>query len=134
MIDAENAIYTEVRNYLKENFKSIEVAAEYVDTPTKFPHVAIYFANNSTYERCNDSSGLENAVSVIIETNIYSNKQTARKAECKKIAEAVNTKLNRLGFNRISMQPVTNYADSSIARWVLRHEGVIDRNNLIYRR
>ena len=41
MIDCENEVYTRLAKILREKFPKIDIASEYVKSPSSFPHVSI---------------------------------------------------------------------------------------------
>ena len=79
MIDIENQIVDMLIKALREQFKSIYVYGEAVDTPAGYPCVTIVEQNNSVAQQYIDSGGIENAVDVMYEINVYSNLSRGKK-------------------------------------------------------
>lgn len=131
MIDAEFAIYNVVSNDLEAAFPGIYVTGEVSYAPSKFPAVSIVEKSNSIFQRMR-TAVIENAVSVMYEVNIYSNKIGYSKMEAKSILAAVDDSFTRLGFTRTFSNPVQNLEDSKIFRIVARYEAVIDRDFTVY--
>lgn len=131
MIDLENDIYDYAAKALRAAHTGIDVAAEYVEMPAKFPHVSIVEADNRVLERMR-TNNIENAVSVMYEVNIYSNKASGKKSEAKAIANTLDDVLSGIGFTRTFREQVPNLRDATIYRIVCRYEAVIDKNFVIY--
>lgn len=106
---------------------------EVVFAPASFPHVSIVESDNSVYERTQDSSSMENHASLVYETNVYSNKKTGKKTECKAIIEEIDKTLAEIGFTRIMLNQIQN-ADPGIYRMIGRYKAIISTDKIIYRR
>lgn len=129
----ENEVFTLVKNELITEFgvNNIEVTGEYNPTPSKFPCVYLYEADNfnAGYDGCNH----EVVTGVMYEVQVYTNKQNGKKAQAKNIMQVIDALLTRYGFTRTFMQQVPNMNDATIFRMVARYSAaVID--NVIYRR
>ena len=131
MIDLENDIYDYVAKALRAAHSGIDVTAEYVEVPAKFPHVSIVEADNSVLQRMR-TDNIENAVSVMYEVNIYSSKPGVRKTEAKAIANTIDSTFAGIGFTRTFRGQIPNLKDATIYRVLCRYEAVIDKNYLIY--
>ena len=131
MIDIENDIFSYVATKVRDAHTGIYVAGEYVNAPPSFPAVSIIQNGNSVLQRMR-TVNIENAVSVMFEVNIYSNKVTGKKAEAKSIAETLDNAFAEIGFTRTMCNQVANFADATIYRIVCRYEAVIDKNYMIY--
>lgn len=129
----ENEVFTLVKNELITEFgvNNILVTGEYNPTPSKFPCVYLYEADNfnAGYDGCNH----EVVTGVMYEIQVYTNKQNGKKAQAKNIMQVIDALLTRYGFTRTFMQQVPNMNDATIFRMVARYSAaVID--NVIYRR
>jgi len=134
MIDPENEIFTLVAADLRARYPKIYVTGEYVKSPSSFPCVSLVMASNTTHRGTQTSVEMENHVDVMFEVNVYSNKQTGKKTECKAIASTVDDKMKSLGFDRAMLQPVSNANDTAIYRMIGRYRAVVSKDNVIYRR
>lgn len=134
MIDIENELFNQIATKLRNKFNSISVYGEYIRSPAVFPAVFIEERGNNVYERTQDSGNIENHARLMYEVNVYSNKQTGKKSECKKIFEVIDNEFASMGFTRILKEPIANLEDASIYRMVGRYTGVISTNKTIYRR
>ena len=134
MIDLENEIFSTVLTTLKEKLPDLYMVGEYVKTPPKFPCVSLMEMDNQSYQRTEDSGSSENHVSVMYELNVYSNKVSGKKLECKKIAAIVDEQMLALGFARTMLQPIPNGDDATIYRMVGRYSAIISKDKAIFRR
>lgn len=134
MIDCENAIFATVATALRAEFPGIFVAGEQVAAPSTFPAVMLVEMDNSTYRRTMELSGLENHAKVMYQVEIYSNKSSGKKAECKAILAIADAEMQRMGFLRIGggPMPVPN-ADATKYRMVARYSAVINRSGAIHK-
>ena len=134
MIDCENEIFSVVSKSVREKYPSVFISSEYVRTPSNFPFVSLVEMSNTTYDRTQSSGGLENHVSVMYEVNVYSNKTSGKKSECKAIAALIDNEFATLGFSRTMLQPIPNMDDATIYRMTGRYTAVISKDKKLYRR
>ena len=136
IIDAESFVYSKVSAALRAYNENIFVSGEYVDTPAKFPAVTLIEANNSIYRKAK-TTNIENAVSVLYEANVFTNRIGYKKSDAKDILEVLDNEMLRLGFTRTMAQPMPNLPDATIYRITARYEGVImpehGEEEIIYR-
>ena len=133
MIDVENEVYTRIAEMLRVEFPGINMASEYVKSPPGFPHASIEQKDNFPITEREDSSMKENMVQVMFEVNVYSNKTSGKKTECKKIMNAINDLLTSMNFRRLAMTPVPNMEDATIYRITARYRAATD-GKFFYRR
>lgn len=131
MVNLENDIFTAVATTLRDAYQGIYVTGEYTPAPPRFPAVSIVEADNRVVERMR-TLNIENAVSVMYEVNVYSNKVSGKKAEAKAIAETLDDKFAEIGFTRTMMQVIPNQNDATIYRIVCRYGAIIDKDFWIY--
>ncbi len=134
MIDCEREVFDAVAKAVRNAFPSAFVSGEYIRTPPKFPFVSIIEMSNIAYDRTQTSGNLENHASVMYEVNVYSNKQSGKKSECKAIAALIDNELATLGFSRGMLQPIPNMDDATIYRMTGRYMAVISKEKTLYRR
>ena len=134
MINIESEIFNIVTKALREKYPSIYVVGEYVKSPSKFPCVSIIEEDNSVYNRTQTNGSLENHAELMYEVNIYSNKASGKKSECKDIASLLDNEFATLGFSRTMLQPIPNGDDATIYRMVGRYRGVASKDKRIFRR
>ena len=131
MIDCENEVYTRIARVLRDKFPGINIAGEYVNAPSSFPHVSITQSDNSVVSE--QMTGSAEMAQVMFEINIYSNKADGRKTECKAIAKVSDDVMFRMNFKRMALTPSPNMEDATIYRIVARYRAMTD-GKYFYRR
>lgn len=134
MIDIENEVFNRVATRVREQFPDIFIVGEYVSSPSSFPAVSLVEMDNSIREATIDSGSNENHANVMYEVNVYSNKTTGKKTECKEIIALIDNEMTAMGFVRSTITPVPNEYDSTIYRMVARYRAAVSNNHKIYRR
>ena len=130
MTQIENEIFTELYNLLTTEYNGIFVTGEYTPVPDKFPCVFIEEADNYTVSL--DGSNKGEVSAVMYEINVFSNLQTGRKSECKKIIKTIDEFMTVRGFTRSSCMPMQNI-DPAVYRMVARYQASV-YNETIFRR
>lgn len=134
MIDVENEIYSIVSKAVRSKYPKIYMAGEYIKVPPSFPCVSLIEADNQVYRNTRTTDSNENHVQVIYEVDVYSNKKTGRKSECKTILALIDTLMINLGFTRTILTPVPNEEDATVYRMVARYRAIVSKEKIIYRR
>ena len=134
MIDIENAVFNRVATKVREVFPGIFMTGEYVKSPSSFPAASLVEMDNSTRVDTIDSGSNENHANVMYEANVYSNKTTGKKSECKEIIALIDEAMLALGFSRVTLTPVPNEYDSTIYRMLARYRATVSRKHEIIRR
>ena len=132
MIDKANEIFTLVATKLREKYQGISVVGEYVDVPSKFPCVTF----DETY---NVPTNLDNAkfnkyARVQYRVQVFSNKDSGKKAEAREIYKSVDEILQEIGLLCTSYMTTPTIYNSSIYQITAIHSGTIDNKGYIYRR
>ena len=134
MINIENEVFGTIAKVIRAEHPNAYVVGEYVKAPSKFPCVSIVEVDNTMYERTQSSGSLENHADVMYEVNVYSNKTSGKKSECKAIAALIDNEFATLGFSRTMLQPIPNVDDATIYRMTGRYRGVVSKDLKVYRR
>ena len=134
MIDIESIVFNVVSMRVRASFPDIYMTGEYVKSPSSFPAASLVEMDNSTRTDTVDSGSNENHTNVMYEANVYSNKTSGKKSECKAIIALIDEEMLALGFSRVSLTPVPNEYDSSIYRMVGRYRATVSSDMKIYRR
>ena len=134
MINIESEVFDSIATAVRSEYPDAYVVGEYVKSPSQFPCVSIVEIENVAYDRTQSSGSLENHADVSYEVNIYSNKTSGKKSECKAIASLVDNEFAALGFSRTMLQPIPNGDDATIYRMTGRYRGVVSKENVVYRR
>ena len=134
MIDIETEVFNTISTEVRNAYKGIFMTGEYVKSPPSFPCVSLIETDNQVYRNTRDSGSIENHVQVLYEVNVYSNKTSGKKAQCKEIIAFIDSKMEALGFTRTLMNPVPNEEDATVYRMVARYRAIVSKNKTIYRR
>ena len=134
MIDIENEVFSAIAGAVRTKYPDAYVVGEYVKSPSKFPCVSVVEIDNSAYDNTQTSGSLENHANVTYEVNIYSNKTSGKKSECKAIASLIDNEFATLGLSRTMLQPIPNVDDATIYRITGRYMGVVSKDKQIFRR
>ena len=134
MIDIENVIFNRVATKVREEYPGIYMTGEYVKSPSSFPAVSLVEMDNATRTDTIDSGSNENHANVMYEVNVYSNKTTGKKSECREILGLIDTEMTAMGFARSTLTPIPNEYDSTIYRMGGRYRAVVSSEHKIFRR
>jgi hypothetical protein len=134
MIDIESQVFDRVATRVRAQFPDIFMVGEYVSSPSSFPAASLVEMDNSVLETTIDSGSNENHANVMYEANVYSNKTTGKKSECKAIIALIDEEMTAMGFVRSTLTPVPNEYDSTIYRMVGRYRAAVSTDHKIYRR
>ena len=133
MIDIESKVYGTIAPALRNAVTGITTSGEYVKAPSEFPFVSIVEADNYMSLNRLDTSDTERFATLMYEVNVYSNKGSRKKSECKSILAMIDQIMYRMNFTRIASTPVPNLENASIYRMTARYRAETDGTN-IYRR
>lgn len=125
MIDFNNEIFTAVANAVRDNHIAT-VTGEYTRRPSKFPAVTLDEISNVMVDRLEDSSNEERYAGVVYRLQVFSNKQSGKKAEARAIFATADAEMRRMGFRRMSYATTPEIYDSTIYEIRATYEGVID--------
>lgn len=134
MIDIEAEVFGIVSSDVRLKYPKVYMTGEYVKSPPSFPCVSLIETDNQVYRNTRDSGCIENHAQIQYEVNVYSNRTSGKKAECKEIISLIDSKMEKLGFTRTFMNPVPNEQDATIYRMIARYRAVVSKNKTIYRR
>lgn len=129
MIDIEAKIYSPIRTALVNAYDGIYVTSEPTATTAKFPAVSIVQQDNYMSINKLDNSGAERFATVMFQVDVYSNKASGRKSQCKEIMNVVDNMLFALNFTRLSLTPIP-MANDGYYRLSARYRAETDGTNL----
>lgn len=132
MLSAEGYVVNEIRKALQEQFQSIWVYGEEVDSPAGFPCVTIEESSNTSHLPTQTADNREHYANLLYSVNVYSNLQGGGKAQCRAVMETIDRIMRHWGFLRTMCQPMPNY-QKNITRMVARYTGILSENGLIYK-
>lgn len=124
MIDIESDVFDIVTKALKTQYPNLKVSGEYESVADTLPAVTISQEDNRIVEDMR-TTHIENAVSVMFQVDVYSNKVAVRKTEAKAIMAVVDDSFSELGFTRTFLEPTPNFNDSRIFRLTARYEAIV---------
>jgi hypothetical protein len=134
LIDIETEVFNTVSAKVREKYPKIYMTGEYVKSPPSFPCVSLIETDNQIYRNTRTTECIENHAQLLYEVNVYSNKQSGKKAECKAIIALIDKRMEALGFTRTLLNPVPNEEDATVYRMVARYRAIVSKNKVIYRR
>ena len=134
MINIENEIFNDVAMVVRGKYPNVNMTGEYVKSPSSFPHVSLVEMDNSVLTSTQTSTEYENHATLMYEANVYSNKNTGKKTECKEIMATLDERMLANGFTRTMLQPIPNMDDATIYRITARYTAIISKDKMIYRR
>lgn len=134
MIDHLNEIFTLVATRLREEHTPITVTGEYTRQPSKFPTVTLDEIENVMVETLEDSSQEERFSALTYRLQVFSNKQSGKKAEARAIFATADSMLRSLGFRRISYSTTPEIYESTIYSITATYEAVASVEGTIYKR
>lgn len=121
MIDFENEFVDAVRTAVTAKFSSATVVSEYVPKPSAFPHVYIRETDNASEAATFRLNGGESDARLSYTIDVFSNRKSGKKSECKAVMAAVDDTMQRYNFQRTFCNPFPNENDASIYRMVARY-------------
>lgn len=133
MIDIESTVFDTVAKAFTAAYPKGSRYGEEVDTPVSFPCITLIESDNYTYEKSLTDEMREHHANLMYTLNIYSNKTSGAKQECKAILVLLDEKMRSLGFVR-TMKAQTKNQDSKIYRIAARYRAVVSDDYRIYRR
>ena len=134
MIDHLNEIFTLVATSLRDEHSPITVTGEYTRQPSKFPTVTLDEIENVMVDALEDSSQEERFSGLTYRLQVFSNKQSGKKAEARAIFATADGVLRSLGFRRISYSTTPEIYESTIYSITATYEAVADTEGTIYKR
>ena len=134
MIDIESEVFGVISNAVRSAYPGSYVSGEYVKTPPTFPAVLLVEMDNVVYDKTRTSDNVENHATVTYDVEVFSNKKSGKKSECKAIASLIDNEFAALGFSRVMLQPIPNLDDATIYRIKGRYRAVASKDNTIFRR
>lgn len=132
MVDIERLVFNPIAKAIREQFPGAFVTGEYVRAPGQFPHVSIVESDNYVTREHIDSSNTERFATIMYEVNVYSNKTSGKKNECRAIMDLIDSMMYGMNLTRTAMTPVPNLEDASIYRITARYSAETD-GTVLYR-
>lgn len=134
MIDVCNQIFSSVANVIRDTHPTVTVTGEYTRQPSKFPTVTLDEAQNVMVDRLEDSSNEESFAGVTYRLQVFSNKQSGRRAEARAIFATADTEMRNMGFRRVTYTTTPEIYDSTVYSITATYEAVISITGYVYKR
>jgi hypothetical protein len=134
MIDFNNEIFQTVATATRNNHIGVTVIGEYTRQPSKFPLVAIDETRNVMVEQLEDSSHEENYAGVTYRLQVFSNKQSGKRAEARAIFTTADTEMRKMGFRRVTYTTTPEIYESTIYSITATYEAVFGADGCVYKR
>ena len=134
MNDFLNEIFTLVAKELRSVYPGIFVTGEYTRQPSKFPTVTLDEIENVAAENLLDSSRQENFSALSYRLQVFSNKESGKKAEARKIFATADQEMRQLGFRRISYTTTPEIYESTIYSITATYEAIVGSDGVMYKR
>ena len=129
MIDIEAQVYTALRAALVSEYTDIFVTSEPTAVDPHFPAVSIVQEDNYMSINKLDNSGSERFATIMFQIDVYSDKPSGKKSECKEILNTVDEILYKMNFTRLSLTPIPMNNDGYY-RLSARYRAETDGTNL----
>lgn len=134
MIDKLNEIFTNVATRVRDQHQGTTVSGEYTRMPSKFPAVTLDETQNVVVDRLEDSSNAEKFAGVTYRLQVFSNKQSGKKAEARAIFATADAEMRRMGFRRVTYTTTPEIYDSTIYNITATYEAVLSTAGYVYKR
>lgn len=134
MIDRMNEVFTAVAKTVRKAHSGTTVSGEYVRTPSKFPAVTLDETQNVMIDRLEDSSNEERYSGVTYRLQVFSNKQSGKKAEARAIFATADAEMRRMGFRRVTYTTTPEIYNSTIYSITATYEGIVSASGYVYKR
>ena len=126
MLDLTNSIYTQIKSAVLALYPNAKVDKQYQSIAPSFPYVTIIDVDDPEISHDLSYTGRQSQPSWQID--IYQNGSTGE-IVAKKIRDVITPIMeNHFHMRRITARPVTNVADTTIYRYMLRYDCMIDED------
>lgn len=132
MVDIESQVFTKIKSAVTSAYADADITSEEIRKPAKYPSISVIETDNYTDRFLQDSGNAECFANVVYEVNVYTNNESGKKSKAKAIMKLIDDEFFKMGFYRISTNPIT-MSDATLYRIVCRYRAKVDMNNKIYR-
>lgn len=134
MIDFNNEIFSTVARAVRDNHVGVTVTGEYTRKPSKFPTVTLDEISNVMVDWLEDSSNEERFAGVTYRIQVFSNKESGKRAEARAIFATADAEMRRMGFWRVSYTTTPEIYESTVYQINATYEAVISAEGYVYAR
>ncbi len=129
MIDYEVKIFNSVHEVAAPLCAKNKFVSTISESVTAFPTGALFELDNTLVRRKQSSTPTENFAAIVYQAECYA--QT--KPECRKLFQAIDTRMIQLNFTRTSGQYLPYPDNLKVVRYVARYEAMVDADGNLYR-
>ena len=133
MIDYLNEIFNTLAQVVREAHEDIAVSGEYTRQPSRFPMVTLDETANVTASATIDSSDEEKYAALSYRLQVFSNKQSGKKAEARAIFASADAVMRGMGFRRMTYSTTPEIYESTIYSITATYEAVVDVYGVTYK-
>ena len=134
MLDFTNEIFTAVAKPVRENHVGTTVTGEYTRKPSKFPAVTLDEISNVMVDWLEDSSNEEKFAGVNYRLQVFSNKESGKRAEARAIFATADAEMRRIGFRRVSYTTTPEIYKSTVYEITATYEAIVSKDGFVYAR
>lgn len=132
MIDYSNEVFTRIANAVWEaHGKEVQCIGEYVAVPKRFPCVTVDEIFNIPAKK---DSGGQKYSAVTYRVQVFSNLETGKRAEARKIFKTVSEAMYGLNLMGKTYTTTPEVYNSTIYQIKATFEGTVGKDGVIYRR
>lgn len=129
MIDIETEVFSPISIALKAQFPGIFVVSEPTPVPSKALVASIVQEDSYSSPRKQDNTLVEKFTTVMFQIDVYSNKASGKKSQCKEVMGVIDSMLFGMNFMRLSLNPIP-MEDSGYYRLTARYRAETDGETL----
>lgn len=134
MNDVFNEIFDPFAKAVRAAHEGVSVIGEYTRSPSKFPCATLDETQNVTVDNLVDSSHEEKFSGLQYRLQVFSNKQSGKRAEARAIFKTADAYLTGIGLRRKTYTTTPEIYDSTIYSITATYEGVISASGYMYQR
>lgn len=124
MIDIESLVFDTVYNAMQTSHPEVNVTAGYDESMATYPTLIVRQTNNQPYRDSATDDCSENHARVTFEIEVYSDKKTTGRTECKEILADADEIMQSMKFRRIHLNRPLN-VDRTLWRQYARYEVIV---------
>lgn len=135
MYDIETPLYQLVYDTVMEVTDGhAEVASTYTKVPERFPMVYFTMVDCYTNNGMRTADHIDMWQTATFDLSVYSNSESGKKAECKRIGNAIDEAFMKKGISRMSWTINPDINDATVYRLTARYRVMFDRDGVLYYR
>lgn len=132
MIDFNNEVFTSVATAVRNSHAGVTVIGEYTRKPSQFPTVTLDETSNVMVDYLEDSSNEEKFAGVSYRLQVFSNRQSGKKAEAREIFATADAEMRRMGFRRVTYTTTPEIYESTVYEITATYEAIVSWDGFVY--